>query len=200
MRTGAHLVGHYFLIALTSLERYRRLRPDSKLPNVRSRRKAHKSYKLKYKQMSSMPCIGYACSSTMASLPTWSSMADCYPQRWGPRMTVKGMDSRNRRQNGTEPPTFSRRDEALAKAQALSREGQHALAREHFVKAVDITPQMAYQLIKVHVVLYYATVYAKMRPVVGAQGRKCSIRSRTVRGRCAAGLPRKEGHRRWYHH
>ena len=76
-------------------------------------------------------------------------MADSYPQKWAPRMTVKGMDSRTVRKNGTERSACSRRDEALAKAQALSREGQHALAREHFVKAVDITPQMAYQLIKV---------------------------------------------------
>lgn len=43
----------------------------------------------------------------------------------------------------------SRREKALAKASTLMREGQHALAREFFVKAVDITPQMAYQLIKV---------------------------------------------------
>lgn len=46
-------------------------------------------------------------------------------------------------------PTSSRRTEALATAAALLAEGKAALAREHYVKAVDVTPQMAYQLIKV---------------------------------------------------
>lgn len=39
--------------------------------------------------------------------------------------------------------------EALAKAKILSAEGRHSEARDYYVKAVDVTPQMAYQLIKV---------------------------------------------------
>ena len=31
----------------------------------------------------------------------------------------------------------------------VSRQGRHAEAREHHVKCVDVTPQMAFQLIKV---------------------------------------------------
>ncbi|KAK9898654.1 hypothetical protein P389DRAFT_167192 [Cystobasidium minutum MCA 4210] len=49
---------------------------------------------------------------------------------------------------GTEKDRESRRDEALAKAKALVLQGKHAQARECYVKAVDVTPQMAYQLIK----------------------------------------------------
>lgn len=43
----------------------------------------------------------------------------------------------------------SKRDESLTLAKTLARQGKHSLAREHYVKCVDITPQMAFQLIKV---------------------------------------------------
>lgn len=42
-----------------------------------------------------------------------------------------------------------RRTEALAKGNAYLAEGKQSLAREAFVKAVDVTPEMAFQLIKV---------------------------------------------------
>lgn len=44
-----------------------------------------------------------------------------------------------------------RRTEALAKGVALLAEGQESRARDYFVKAVDVTPEMAYQLIKVRI-------------------------------------------------
>ena len=44
---------------------------------------------------------------------------------------------------------FSKRDENLDLANTLARQGKHSQAREHYVKCVDITPQMAFQLIKV---------------------------------------------------
>ena len=42
-----------------------------------------------------------------------------------------------------------KRTDALAKGNAFLAEGQKGLARDCFVKGVDVTPEMAYQLIKV---------------------------------------------------
>ena len=50
---------------------------------------------------------------------------------------------------GTESTRHHSREENRAKGLALTREGRHSEARECFVKAVDVTPEMAYQLIKV---------------------------------------------------
>lgn len=50
---------------------------------------------------------------------------------------------------GTETERKQRREENLAKAKTLASQGRHKEAREYFVKCVDVTPQMAYQLIKV---------------------------------------------------
>lgn len=50
---------------------------------------------------------------------------------------------------GTERGRKQRRDEYLARGKALASQGKHAQAREFFVKCADVTPQMAYQLIKV---------------------------------------------------
>lgn len=44
---------------------------------------------------------------------------------------------------------YRRRSDALAKGNAFRAEGKGAQARECYVKAVDVTPAMAYQLIKV---------------------------------------------------
>ncbi|KAJ3544540.1 hypothetical protein NM688_g5730 [Phlebia brevispora] len=49
---------------------------------------------------------------------------------------------------GTEVDRKKRRDENLARAKALAGQGKHSQAREYYVKCVDVTPQMAYQLIK----------------------------------------------------
>ena len=50
---------------------------------------------------------------------------------------------------GTEAERALRRAEALARGDALAAQGRHAQAREHYVKCVDVTPQTAYQFIKV---------------------------------------------------
>ena len=44
---------------------------------------------------------------------------------------------------------YRRRSDALAKGNAFLAEGQKGLARDCFVKGVDVTPEMAYQFIKV---------------------------------------------------
>ena len=50
---------------------------------------------------------------------------------------------------GTEDERKKRRDENLARANELAAQGKHTQAREYYVKCVDVTPQMAFQLIKV---------------------------------------------------
>jgi exonuclease-1 len=45
--------------------------------------------------------------------------------------------------------TNRRRKDALSKGNALLAEGKKSQARDCFVKGVDVTPEMAYQLIKV---------------------------------------------------
>ncbi|CDO70975.1 hypothetical protein BN946_scf184830.g7, partial [Trametes cinnabarina] len=50
---------------------------------------------------------------------------------------------------GTESERKQRREENLSRANALAAQGKHSQAREYYVKCVDVTPQMAYQLIKV---------------------------------------------------
>ncbi|GAA5970771.1 hypothetical protein JCM11641_004449 [Rhodosporidiobolus odoratus] len=49
---------------------------------------------------------------------------------------------------GTEDERERKRTDALAKGRAFLAEGKASQARECFVKAVDVTPAMAYQLIK----------------------------------------------------
>ncbi|KAF8635429.1 hypothetical protein AX15_000418 [Amanita polypyramis BW_CC] len=49
---------------------------------------------------------------------------------------------------GTEHGRKQRRDEYLARGKAFTSQGKHAQARECYVKSTDVTPQMAYQLIK----------------------------------------------------
>lgn len=50
---------------------------------------------------------------------------------------------------GTESSRFKSRQENRERGLELSRLGRHSEARDCFVKAVDVTPEMAYQLIKV---------------------------------------------------
>jgi exonuclease-1 len=54
---------------------------------------------------------------------------------------------------GTESKRLRSREENKEKGMALAHQGKHSAARECFVKAVDVTPEMAYQLIKVSLVL-----------------------------------------------
>ena len=50
---------------------------------------------------------------------------------------------------GTEAERRQRREENLSRANALAAQGKQSQAREYYVKCIDVTPQMAYQLIKV---------------------------------------------------
>jgi exonuclease-1 len=52
---------------------------------------------------------------------------------------------------GTEVERRKRREENLKQARELEARGKHSEARDYYVKCVDITPQMAYQVIKVRV-------------------------------------------------
>ncbi|KAG6822631.1 hypothetical protein H0H92_013128 [Tricholoma furcatifolium] len=49
---------------------------------------------------------------------------------------------------GTEDGRKQRRDEARARGDALASAGKHSQAREQYLKSVDVSPQMAFQLIK----------------------------------------------------
>ena len=51
---------------------------------------------------------------------------------------------------GTELDRKQRRTEYLNRGSVLTAQGKHAQARDCYVKCVDVTPQMAYQLIKVY--------------------------------------------------
>ncbi|KAF9010214.1 PIN domain-like protein [Cyathus striatus] len=49
---------------------------------------------------------------------------------------------------GTEDERKQKRDEYISRGHALAAQGKHSQARDCYVKCVDVTPQMAYQLIK----------------------------------------------------
>ncbi|KAG7448470.1 PIN domain-like protein [Guyanagaster necrorhizus] len=49
---------------------------------------------------------------------------------------------------GTEVTRKQKREENLALGKALAAKGKHSQAREFYVKCVDVTPQMAFQVIK----------------------------------------------------
>lgn len=49
---------------------------------------------------------------------------------------------------GTEDDRAAKRSSSLARAQSLTAQGRHKEARDHYTKCVDITPEMALQLIK----------------------------------------------------
>jgi exonuclease-1 len=49
---------------------------------------------------------------------------------------------------GTEVERRKRREENLKQARVLEAKGKQSQARDFYVKCVDITPQMAYQVIK----------------------------------------------------
>ena len=50
---------------------------------------------------------------------------------------------------GTELERKQLREENLSRGKALLAQAKHSQAREYFVKCIDVTPQMAYQYIKV---------------------------------------------------
>ena len=50
---------------------------------------------------------------------------------------------------GTESERAQKRSESRARGDALAALGRHREARDWYCKCVDVTPQMAYQVIKV---------------------------------------------------
>jgi exonuclease-1 len=91
------------------------------------------------------------------------TQADCYGKRYvhyamqrvrllrhygiHPYMVFDG--GRLPAKRGTEEERSRRRMENLACANALAAKGKHSQAREHYSKCVDVTAEMAFQLIKV---------------------------------------------------
>ncbi|KAG6917114.1 hypothetical protein DXG01_003780 [Tephrocybe rancida] len=49
---------------------------------------------------------------------------------------------------GTEDERQKRRDEARLRGDALAAAGKHSQARDHYLKSIDVSPRMAFQLIK----------------------------------------------------
>ena len=68
----------------------------------------------------------------------------------GPLPAKRGTDSERKR----------KRDDNLAEGNRLASQGKHKQARDYYVKCVDVSPEMAYQLIKVCIahVLYWRTL------------------------------------------
>lgn len=50
---------------------------------------------------------------------------------------------------GTEYERKQKREENLARGNAFSAQGKHSQARECYIKSIDVSPQMAFQFIKV---------------------------------------------------
>ena len=60
---------------------------------------------------------------------------------------------------GTEQERKQKREENLARGKALAAQGKHSQARECYVKCVDVTPQMAFQFIKVRLCLSSYSIF-----------------------------------------
>ena len=52
---------------------------------------------------------------------------------------------------GTESDRKKKREENLSKGKTLSAQGRHKEARDFFNKCIDVTPEMAFQFIKVSI-------------------------------------------------
>lgn len=81
---------------------------------------------------------------------------------------------------GTETERKQRREENLAKGNALASQGRHKEAREYFIKCIDVTPQMAYQFVKVCCQNAYRGIRLIGSSLLGPARRERAIRSRTV--------------------
>lgn len=100
---------------------------------------------------------------------------------------------------GTEIERRQRREESLARGNALTAQGKHSQARECYVKCVDITPQMAYQLIKAS---YASAVTDIIRSYVllGVESRVNRLCRGPIRGGCSAYISRAYWTHQWDHH
>jgi exonuclease-1 len=70
---------------------------------------------------------------------------------------------------GTEESRATKRAENLARGKALAAQGQHARARECFCKCVDVTPQMAFQFIKVSSIRSVPTLFLIIKKALRAE-------------------------------
>jgi exonuclease 1 len=81
---------------------------------------------------------------------------------------------------GTEKERKLKRDENLAKANLLASQGKHTQAREFYMKCVDVTPQMAYQLIKVGRVFNSPSQSCQAETAIGSASRVGTICGGTI--------------------
>lgn len=78
---------------------------------------------------------------------------------------------------GTESDRKKRREENMKLGDQLASVGRHKEARDYYVKCVDVTPQMAYQLIKVRSdTLRRSASHSHFSRVLGVEGRICLLR------------------------
>jgi hypothetical protein len=90
------------------------------------------------------------------------------------------------------------RAENLARAQALEGQGRLRDARDLYTKCVDITPEMALQLIKVSSLSLLLCHVRKL--MVGFESRECRLRRSTLRSGCSTLFPRTRRLCRWNHY
>jgi exonuclease-1 len=81
---------------------------------------------------------------------------------------------------GTEESRAAKRAENLARGKALAAQGRHSQARECFCKCVDVTPQMAFQLIKVRTSCSWGTSIRTDDDVSGTSSGECCLRRRAL--------------------
>lgn len=89
---------------------------------------------------------------------------------------------------GTDYERKQKREENLARGKALAAQGKHSQAREFYLKCIDVTPQMAFQFIKVrprNLVIFVAVIHIFIGPTCRIGG----LRSGSLRSRCPACLP-----------
>ena len=90
---------------------------------------------------------------------------------------------------GTEAERRQRREENLSRANALAAQGKQSQAREYYVKCIDVTPQMAYQLIKVRTTVrpspgrFASPFRARRSRMLFCLNRLCSMTGSARRGR-----------------
>ena len=91
---------------------------------------------------------------------------------------------------GTEYERKQKREENLARGNAFAAQGKHSQSRECYLKAIDVTPQMAFQFIKVHPsnLLVIFVLYLFM-DFIGSTCRIGGLRRGSLRSRCTTCLP-----------
>ena len=89
---------------------------------------------------------------------------------------------------GTEHERKQKREENLARGNALTAQGKHSQAREFYLKCIDVTPQMAFQFIKVRP-KNLTSLLQLFIFFIGSACRISGLRSGSLRSRCPARLP-----------